>query len=316
MVKLRIKIEQARSIMILSIVFFVIVPCIPLAIHRLYAQDKIVAIVNSEVITQKDLDDFVNFTRLQLSARYKGKELESKIQTMKLDLLDKLIEDRLILQEAKEAKITVDGNRIKQRINEIKKDYRTEAEFQGALAKQGISQADIETKIREQLLMYSIIDDRIRKKILVRPSEVTDFFQNNPAQFQVPEQREFVVLAIESKDLADVIYKDIKSSPGNLELIAKKYSLSINKMSAKKSGELRKDLEDVVFKLAPGEAASPISIDNSYYIVRLDKVIPPRNESLTEVQEHIYDFLFEKKMQEALSNWLNEIKKRSYIKIL
>ena len=32
-----------------------------------YAQDKIIAIVNNEVVTQKDLDDFLNFMRMQLS---------------------------------------------------------------------------------------------------------------------------------------------------------------------------------------------------------------------------------------------------------
>src|SRR3989338_6450398 len=66
----------------------------------LFAQDKIVAIVNNEVITQKDLDDFLNFMRMQYAQELKGRELENKIQSMKIVLLDKLIEDRLMLQDA------------------------------------------------------------------------------------------------------------------------------------------------------------------------------------------------------------------------
>ncbi len=90
--------------------------------YPLFAQDKIVAIVNKDIITQKDLNDFINFMRVQLSTQYQGKQLESKIQSMKLDLLDKLIEDRLILQKAKKDNMGIDPDRIKAKINEIKKE--------------------------------------------------------------------------------------------------------------------------------------------------------------------------------------------------
>jgi hypothetical protein len=49
----------------------------------LYAQDKIVAIVNKDIITQKDLTDFINFARMQMLTEYKGEQLEAKIQAMK-----------------------------------------------------------------------------------------------------------------------------------------------------------------------------------------------------------------------------------------
>ena len=69
--------------------------------HECYAQDKIVAVVNNDIITRKDLSDFMNFMRMQLSHQYKGKELDAKVAETKRGLLDKLIEDHLILQEAK-----------------------------------------------------------------------------------------------------------------------------------------------------------------------------------------------------------------------
>ena len=65
------------------------------------AKDKIVAVVNKEVITQKDLTDFMNFMRLQLSREFSGEVLEKKLSSLETDLLDRLIEDRLVLQEAK-----------------------------------------------------------------------------------------------------------------------------------------------------------------------------------------------------------------------
>ncbi|TRZ96312.1 hypothetical protein D4R78_00995 [bacterium] len=316
MASIRINIPQTKLLRILFVLVFLTIYDIRYTAYDLYAQDKIIAVVNSEVLTQKDLDDFINFTRIQLAAEYSGRELESKIQTMKLDLLDKLIEDRLILQEAKKEKVLINEVRIKERIDEIKGQYQSESRFQADLAKQGVSQADIENKIREQLLMYAVIDSKIRSKIRLNPKEITEFYKEHAGEFKLPEQREFACLSTKSKDLANEIYNHLKSTPQGLEQLAEKYSLVINKVSAKNEGELRKDIEDAVFKLKTNEVTSPLEIDNSYYIFRLDQIVPERKQSLSEIQVRIHALLYGQKMQQELIKWLDEIKKTAYIKIL
>ncbi len=283
--------------------------------YPLFAQDKIVAIVNKDIITQKDLNDFINFMRVQLSTQYQGKQLESKIQSMKLDLLDKLIEDRLILQEAKKDNIGIDSDRIKAKINEIKKHYGSDTEFQNAIAKQGLVQADIEEKIREQTLMYAVIDREIRSKIIIKPVEVTDFYQGNIKKFIFPEQREFESVTVDNESKAFEVFDKLKSGQG-LEEVANRYSLAINKFSSLRDGQLRKDIEETVFKINVGQISAPVKIEESYYIFKLNNIIPPRQQNLSEVQEEIHAMLFNKKMQEALTKWLDELKRHSYIKIL
>jgi len=279
------------------------------------AQDKIIAIVNNDIITQKDLDDFINFMRVELAAEYKGEQLESKIQSMKLDLLNKLIEDRLILQEAKKDNIEINPDRIKARLSEIIKHYGSDIEFQNSLDRQGLVPADIEEKIREQLLMYSVIDMEIRSKIIIKPGEVTDFYRENAEKFTLPEQREFESITIADENLANEVFDQLKNSQA-LEDIANRYSLAVNKFSCVRDGQLRKDIEDIVFKINLAQISRPIKIENNYYIIKLNNIIPPRQQNLSEVQDEIYSVLFNIKMQEALTKWLDELKERSYIKIL
>jgi len=128
------------------------------------AQDKVVAVVNNEIITQKDLDGFISFMRVQLARDHSQERLEEEINTMKQDLLQRLIEDRLILQEARKSNITVDKTRIKAKIAELKRAHSSEAEFREFLAMQGMTEADLEQKMREQMMTYEIIDKRIREK--------------------------------------------------------------------------------------------------------------------------------------------------------
>lgn len=282
---------------------------------QLFAKDKIIAVVNNDIVTQKDLNDFINFMRMQLSKEYEGKELEKRIQSMKLDLLDRLIEDRLILQEAKKNNIKCDEDRVKARINEIKRHYTSEVEFQNDLAKQGLVQADIESKIREQLLMYNIVEQKVRDKIVVRPDEVTDFYNKNIKEFHTGEERELEVIVLENEDLARTLVYNLKSGQ-KLEDLATRYPITVNQLKARHGEELRKDIEDAVFKLTIGEISAPIKVDDKYYIFKLDNIIPSRQLTLSEVQDKIHNFLLEKKMQEELKEWLDELKKQSYIKVI
>jgi len=281
----------------------------------LFAQGgKIVAIVNNEVITQKDLDDFMGFTSMQLSSQYSGEELEGKIKEMKEDLLDKLIEDKLISSEAKREKIQVDKNRIKAKIDEIRAHYATPQEFQDSLDRQGMVLADLEKRIEEQLLMYAVVDVKVRNHISVNPREVTDFYKTHSNDFTIPVSWEFDTISANNKEDADKIFEELKSGK-SLEESAKIYSYTPNKLEMKK-GQFKKEVEDIVSKLAAGEFSAPIEIENKFFIFKMAKITPPQQRPLSESQDAIYSQLMNKKMVEEMVTWLGEIKKRSYIKII
>lgn len=278
--------------------------CLAFACCPLFAQDKIIAIVNNEIITQRDVDDFANFMRMQMGGK----------QPMKSELLDQLIEDRLILWEAKNNHITIDENRIKAKINDIRKQYPSDAQFQEALKSQGMVQADLEARTREQMLMYNIIDVKVRSKVIVSPAEVTDYYQKNIEQFRTPAVWEFDAVALEDKELALELSGNLKKG-ASIEDLANKYSLTINKLNMKK-GEFKKEVEDIVFKLKPKDKSEPVKIENKYYIFRLNSIVPERQQTLPEAQDSISNFLYNKKMQEQMIQWLDELKKQSYIKII
>lgn len=303
-----------RRITKISALFLLFFICAPLP--YLSAEDKIIAVVNNEVITQKELDDFANFMRIQLSSEYKGKELEEKINSMMPGLLSRLIEDRLILQEAKKSQIIISPDRIKARIEEIRRKYRSDAEFNRALQMQGLVRSDLEEQIKEQLLMYSVVDLKVKSRVRVSPCEVTDFYEQHQDEFQLPEARVVESVATENKEIADSIFKRLQSRE-DFKDIAMRFSLSLEELTVYKSGQLKKEAEDAIFAINNiGEFTRPTEVENKYYIFKLNKIIPPRQQSLVEVQDEISFMLTNTKLQEALDKWINEIKRNSYIKIL
>lgn len=314
----RIGRQNSKFIFKLAVFLLLVLNCqLMITGYQCFAQERIVAVVNNEAITQKDLDDFVNFMRMQLSQGQTNKrQLEEKIKSMKTDLLNKLIEDRLILQEAKKSGIKVDELRVKARVDEIKSNYSSEIAFRDSLSKDGLTQADIETRIREQFLMHAIIEYKIKQGIVVNPAEVTEFYNNNVDQFRVPEQREFEAINVkDGVSAANEVYDALRTGH-DLEEIAKDYAFTVNKLTAAANGQLKKEIEEVVFKLRLFELSRPVKIQETYYIFKLNKIIPPQKQSFIQAREEIYTFLLNKKMQEKLTTWVDELKKQSYIKIL
>jgi len=278
------------------------------------AQDKIIAVVNSDIITQKDLDDFLNFMRMQLSEEYQGDELEAQVNSIKAGLLERLIEDRLILQEAKRTKINVDESRVKSRIDALKKQYESDTAFQEALAKQGLVQADLEKRIREQLLMFSAVETFVRSKVIVTPAEITDYYQEHAEEFSVPLRRRVSYVVCDNKGIADELYGVLKKDP-DLDKYAIKFGLTPSTLEVAKDGSFRKEIEEVVFNLNIQEVSKPTLIEGGYYIFELQEIIPAQKKSLAQAQEQIRQRLYEKKLSQRMESWIAELRSRSYIKV-
>ncbi|MCX5708053.1 MAG: peptidyl-prolyl cis-trans isomerase [Candidatus Omnitrophica bacterium] len=277
------------------------------------AEEKIVAVVNNEIITQRDLEAFLNFMRIQLSKEYSAKELDEKIAVMKSDLLDRLIEDRLILQEARRNNLKADEGRIKAKIDELKKRYDSPTDFENSLKNQGLVESDLEARVRDQILMYNIVEVKIRDKIVIKPAEITEYYNKNTSEFNLSEERDFHSLAGADESDARKAVESLKQGK-DMKTVAKETAFSLNAFSARKNGELKKDVEDVLFSLNSGEVSDPIKIKDSYYVFQLFKIKPAHQQALSEVQEAIHATLYEKKMQEAMTKWVEELKKKAYLK--
>jgi parvulin-like peptidyl-prolyl isomerase len=227
------------------------------------AQDKIIAIVNNAAITQKELEDFLTFMRLQLSSEreYPPQELEQKLESLKQDLLEKLIEDKLILQEADRNNVKIEDSLIKARLLQIKKRYNSDEEFQRSLAIQGLTEADIEERIRDQAAMYNIIEQKVKSTISISPSEVTDFYSANIDEFKFPEERSLKYLKVKDENVAEEIEGRVKKGQG-LSLAAKELGLELSSLTVTSKEELKTQLRETVFKLNKDETSEPILIDD------------------------------------------------------
>lgn len=290
-------------------IIFLIFILLFLVISNSYSiEDKVVAVVNSEVITKAELDTYINLLKLQI-----GNEGWVKSGMSEKKALESLIEDRLVLQEAKNKKIEVGNRFIESRLQRMKSRFSSQDEFSDFLMQEGVSLSELRESIKGQMLSESLITLEIRNKIFVSPAEVTKYYQEHLADFYTPERVEVESIFVEDKNQAKQIYARLKEGADFAEL-QKQYSKRSN-LGIVSRGQLRKELEDVIFNLNVGKFSHPVDISEGNYIFFVRNKFLPTEKELTEVQKYISEMLSEMKFNIKLKDWLKYLKDKSYIVI-
>ncbi len=277
-----------------------------------WSSNRIVAIVNNEIITEKELKDYISLIKFRLSLKYDQNSLEflKEFQKQKQQALDKLIEDRLIIQEAHKKNIEIPQKLIEKKLNEFILNFKDEYEFEASLRERGLSIFSLKEKIKEQLLIQRTLEEEVRSKIEIKPYELTQFYNSHIKEFIVEPSIDYRALKFSSELEAYQASQELKEA--NKEIVIKKYSQYLIQGRLNKE-KAREELKEI-FKLKEGEVSLPIEIDKEFIIFIIDKKYPPRRASLEEVKEKIYSRLYQEKFKERLKTHLKDLKQKAIIK--
>ncbi len=142
--------------------------------------DRVVAIVNDEALTQFELDDARRMVQQQLK--------QQKVQPPAADVLDKQVLERLItqralLQEAKEGGVKIDDSQVERAIQRIAQENKLSAEeFRKALAQENIPYAKYRDDIRNEMIVQRLREREVDSKIQVSDAEVDQYLATLKAQ--------------------------------------------------------------------------------------------------------------------------------------
>lgn len=271
--------------------------------------DKIVAIVNDDVITEAELVLFASMTDLDSEAGAPG----NNAGELRKKLLQRMVEDKLVLQEAKKMNIAVNEKLVEDRIDEIKEKAGSSEAFDEALEQQGITLNELREKLKNQLLVYLAIQRRVTDAIQVSPKEVTDFYNAHTDNFMTPETVVVDSIFVDNKEMLDKVKGELESGK-DFQKIAETYSRR-GSLGSVKRGQLKKDLDDFIFGLEPQEYSRPFEYEGGYYVFLVKEKKPPSSKSIDEVKGQISTILQNEKTERKLKEWIEELKDKAYISI-
>ncbi len=290
--------------------------------------DKIKAVVNNEVITQGEVDKLLYPIYLRYKDIYDGKELTEKLDEAAQEILAQLIDDRLLLSEARKQGIEVSDREIDQKIDELEARFTGDRTLSGTLREQNLTINDVRKRYAEQMMIEKLVDARIRHQIQILPQENESYYREHIEEFTEPEQVKVGSILIRTGDnrtkeetltLAVEILRRLKDGE-DFYAMARNYSEGMNAeaggdMGYVRKGQMVENIDKAIFALNIDEFTDLVETPLGFYIFKAYDRKKERTVPMAEVRPHIMDAIYREKVEVKFKEWLDELKKDAFISI-
>lgn len=299
---------------------FILLLClVPLAAcSRDHGGAKVVARVNGEVITQEQYDFAFQAKKKELEARHPVKASKLLDQALARQTISDLILRTLILQSAKKEGIRIKGQEVAAKLEQIKASFKDQRAFQEALKRAGISQDSLWREIEEGL----IIDKHrqwLLRSIQVSEKEAKLFYDQNSAQFQMPEEYKVGFVLAKAEKEAQELFSKLKKGEVKFDQLAKTHPVPfpqrIGGAGWVEPSFLPRAFTEAIKNAEPGTIAGPVKGKAGFYLLRVEEKKSTGIEPFELAKKKIIHALAEKKKQAAMNDWLVKQKKKARIKI-
>jgi peptidyl-prolyl cis-trans isomerase SurA len=290
--------------------------------------DRVVAVVNKEVITWSEL-----YMMMEQEATEKIKSLseEEKRKIFKENesmFLEKLIDLRLQLQEARRLEFSITPEEVDLAIENIKRKYSmSDSDLENHLKKEGMSLEEYKKRLSDQMLLTQLVNRQIRSKIVISEQELKDFMSANSEKYGIGDG--FKIRQIFWKMPKDEAEKNLIEDKASaviqrLEMgedfseLARQNSEDLSAKSGGNLGFIRKDILaqefiDVLSTMKQGDYSSPFWTEKGLHIIQLQEKLSI--DDMTEMKETIRKQLADAKFLEQYKNWLKGLREKARIEV-
>ena len=285
--------------------------------------DRIVAIVNDDIITLSKLNKITKAYRQNIEASQSpdAQKKEMLFQVQK-KALQQLVDISLTMQEAKKLGIEITDTDIDAAIANVKKEKNLDDEaLEQGLAAEGMTLQDYREQMREKITQSMLINRTVRSKVVITDGEVQAYYDENKADYAgvTKYQLKNIITETES-DIREVESKLAGKSMGFSEL-ARNYSIGSN---ASQGGELgvfeissfSQEIGEAVQGLEKGQHTEILPAGSAFQIIYVDDIIIEGRKSVEEAKSEIQDILFKGMAKDQFDKWLKSLKESAHSKVM
>jgi peptidyl-prolyl cis-trans isomerase SurA len=279
--------------------------------------DRVVAVVNDEIITMSDLQREANTVKRGDAAPDKRVVLE--------DMIDR----KLQMAAAKRTGMDVTDKELADALADIMKRNSLDGkQFDTALAREGLTLEQYKAELREQMTLSRMFNKFVRSGVTIDEADARAFYQNNTRTYALPEEirvRQIFLRLPEDatpaqdaavREKAGAVYERARQGEDFVRLLRE----TSEGVTAKQDGDLGfmkrehalPEIEEAVRSLKPGDIAGPLKFAGGYNVIRLEEVRTPARP-FESVKDEIMKTLFEQKVENTYRGWLQTLRSDSHI---
>ena len=288
--------------------------------------DRVVAVVNNDAITLSELQEGLAIVK------HETKQSSTNETELAGQILGKLIDSRLQLQEAARENVTVEESEVTEELTDRMKKLGSPSleEFEKLVRSQGLTMESIRKRIRDTLRVTRVIRRKVALRVSVTETEIDQYLDQNRQKLETGlsyHARHVLIVpegtspaAWEAARLrAGIIRQRLLEGADFAELARQNSGDATAKdggdLGTLKRGELDQEIEAQIVKMLPGEISQPYRSPLGYHVFRLEAIETLQGDGLVRVRQQIRDILFREKYEARFDAWLKEIKDRAIIEV-
>lgn len=282
--------------------------------------DRIVAIVNDEIVTLKDVERFVD-------VKQKGKFSSVNDYILGIQLRDKLealVESMLITQQATKMKIEVGDREVEEVVDNIRKqNLISDAQLREQLQSEGINYKDFTEGIKKGLLRNRVLARAVAPDLFLDDSRLRAYYQQHVDEFKENEYRlQHILVSAQRADSSARAQQAFKLLQDGQDFPSVARDFSDDPTAAQggdigtvKQQELMPELRDVLALLLPGSFSHPVRSQYGFHLVKLVDVKKTDALPFEVVKDAIKERLVQIESERRYKEYVQRLRSSSYIEV-
>jgi peptidyl-prolyl cis-trans isomerase SurA len=284
--------------------------------------DRIVAVVNNDIITLSQLNKATRPYREQVAAAG-GSEEERKqrIASLEREMLHQLIDRTLARQEAARQQISVSDADVQTALDNFKRQNNLDQEaLEKGLEAEGITLEEYRERIRDDILQSMLINRAVRSRVIVTQADIEAYYDAHPENFKGEAKYHLRNILVETEADSRNVISSLDQGLSFSEA-ARRFSKAPN---AAEGGDLgifdisyfSDAIREAVLPLKKGEYSQGIPAGQGLQIIYVEDIQTSGGKPLDQVKDEIQDILYKKEAEEKFSKWVESLKKNAHVKIM
>jgi peptidyl-prolyl cis-trans isomerase SurA len=294
--------------------------------------DRIVAIVNNDVITQLELEKKIKEMTGFSVEDLKRKDGPNFDETQRR-ILQLLIDEKIAEEKIKELNIRVPKSQVEATIRKIKDDnHWTDEQFIAELGKEGFTLEKYQEKIRKDLERMQLIEFEVKSKIIIRDEDIKAYYEQNKGLFRSTEKVHLAGIFLIQKRPDDPVEMNEIQKKGEEILERLKGGVDFGELAKKFSegpgaadggdlgtfdaGQLDPEFKKIIDTLPEGSVSGLIHSSKGIQILKVIQKQAGKIKPFEEVKETIYSELYRQEINRRYDSWIKGLRDSSYMRIL
>ncbi|MCC5844765.1 MAG: peptidyl-prolyl cis-trans isomerase [Verrucomicrobia bacterium] len=289
------------------------------------AIDGFAAMVNGVIITAGDVLEFTAAQRREARRRYSGRQLTEEQARIFDEGLDRLVENRLILESYKALGAQLPEGAVRERTDTILRERFNNDRNQllAALRAAGTTEREWRNELRDQVIVQQLTQQFVTRRIQVTPSMVKARFEADPGRFKTPVEVRLQVLALrpvsdeqldERIEFLSRLHRELKDGADFSEIIIE-HSQGPNAQRGGDQGWMRVEalpsaLREAVAELEPGRISEPLFTPTQHFIIKLTDRRGGERQTLAQAQPTLEAELRREQFDTVYAEWIASLRRQ------